>query len=479
MSVESEIPFSHLTSIELFVLGNEENIRDSHVNVVSQDLFRKDKPHPGGIYDAHMGTTDLSWKCETCFHRKTYCPGHSGVIHLNYPVPSPLFLKDLAKWLKVICFNCGKLLISYQKLPVSPKNILGEYVKIMRAKPKNIQCVHCKSIHPNVVKDRTDNVKIFAEWYDDDKKLVKRTVLYPHKMAEIFDKISDETVKELGKPTICHPRKLILNALRAPPNTIRPDMKKMGGGNSKNNDVTVLLQAVIKLNDNIPSVIPKIIDENLEDQINLLSLAVFELIKGSSSTSTKLNIGTSNQKGQLVSIAKRIPRKPGRVRRNLMGRRVNYMARSFITCDPSFKIDEVGVPFSVARNIQIPEIVQEYNRKELEIYFMNGLDRYPGCTKVKKASTGKTHWLGRVQETFRLEVGDVIYRDLVTGDVADFNRQPSLLVSNISAMTVRVMEGINTITMNILSCQFFNADFKHHWSQQLPASEVVWKYFRR
>ena len=459
MSVESEIPYSHLTSVELFVLGNEENIRDSFVNVVSQDLFRKDKPHPGGIYDAHMGTTDLSWRCETCFHTKTLCPGHPGVIHLNYPVPSPLYLKDLAKWLKTICFNCGKLLIPYQKLNVSPKNILGEYVKILRSKPKNIHCVHCESIHPHVVKDRTDNVKIHAEWYDEDKKLVKKILLYPHKMAEIFDKISNETVEEMGKPPICHPRKLILNALRAPPNTIRPDMKKMGGGHSKNNDVTVLLQAVIKLNENIPSVIPKIIDENLGDQINLLSLAVFELIKGSSASSTKTSIGTTSHNRQLVAIAKRIPRKPGRVRRNLMGRRVNYMARSFITCDTSFKIDEVGVPLSVALNIQIPEIVQEYNRKKLEIYFMNGLDRYPGCTKVKKASTGKKHWLGRIQESFRLEIGDIIYRDLITGDVAGFNRQPSLLVSNISAMDVRVMEGINTITMNVLSCPLFNADF--------------------
>ena len=58
-----------------------------------------------------------------------------------------------------------------------------------------------------------------------------------------------------------------------------------------------------------------------------------------------------------------------------MGRRVNYMARSFITCDPSFKIDEVGVPLSIARNIQIPEIVQEYNRKQLDM----GL----GCKELK------------------------------------------------------------------------------------------------
>lgn len=453
------IPYSELSSIGLYVLGDDDNLLDSNVNVVSQDLFRNNLPHPGGIYDAHMGTTDISWSCGTCFHKKKWCPGHFGHIKLNYPVPSPMFLKEIGQWLKIICFNCGKLLLHYEKLGVSQKNILGEYVKIMRAKDKNIICAHCQAIHPHVVKDKNDNVTFLTEWYDKDKKLEKNIVLYPHKIAAIFDKITDETVIQMGKPLISHPRKLILSALRAPPNTIRPDMKKIGGGRSKNNDVTVLLQAVIKINESIPSVIPKIIDENLANQISLLSLSVYELIKGSSATSTKRTITTAGKR-QLVAISKRLPRKPGRIRRNLMGRRVNYMARSFITCDTYRKLDEVGVPYSIAQNIHIPETVQEYNRKTLEVYYMNGIDRYPGCIKIRKASTGKTHWVGRVnKETFHLEIGDVVYRNLIDGDIADFNRQPSLLISNISAMKVIIMRDVFTITMNVLSCPLFNADF--------------------
>jgi DNA-directed RNA polymerase II subunit RPB1 len=458
--MQATIPYSDLSSIGLYVLGDEDNRQDSHVNVTSQDLFRNNLPHPNGIYDAHMGTTDISWPCATCFHKKKWCPGHPGVINLNYPVLSPLFLKDISKWLKVICFNCGKLLILYSRLAVSQKNILGEYVKIMRAKDKNVECTHCQAVHPHLVKDRNDNVTLITEWYNKEtKKLEKSIILHPHKIAAIFDKISDQTVIEMGKKPLCHPRKLVLSALRAPPNPIRPDMKKIGGGRSKNNDVTVLLQAVIKINESIPSVIPKAIDDNLSNQINLLNLAVFELIKGSSATSSKRGISTAGNR-QLVAISKRLPRKPGRIRRNLMGRRVNYMARSFITCDPFRKLDEVGVPFSIAQNIHIPEVVQEYNRKEMEIYFMNGVDRYPGCKQVKKASTGKTHWIGRInKETFKLELGDIVYRNLVDGDIADFNRQPSLQISNISAMKVVIMRDIFTIAMNVLSCPLFGADF--------------------
>lgn len=465
MSTMTQIPYSEIDSIGLYVLGDDDNERDAHVNVVSQDLFRNNLPHPGGIYDAHMGTTDISWPCATCFHRKKYCPGHPGVIHLNYPVLSPMFIKDIIKWLKIICFNCGKLLIPYERLSVSPKNILSEYVKTVRSKEKNLECVHCQATHPHVIKDRTDNVDILAEWYNkESKKLEKRIFLYPHKIAAVFSKITDETVEQLGKPNVCHPKKLVLTALRAPPNTVRPDMKKIGGGRSRNDDVTVLLQAVIKINDSLPNFIPKVIDDNLEKQINLLNLAVFELIKGSSATSTKRSISTTGKR-QPTAISKRLPRKPGRVRRNLMGRRVNYMGRSFITCDPDRRIDEVGVPYRMALNIHIPETVQEYNRKELEIYFMNGEERYPGCIKIKKKKTGKTHWVGRInKETFRLEIGDVIYRNLITGDTTNFNRQPSLLLSNISAMKVVVMKGMDTITMNVLSCPLFNAD---HLSQGL------------
>ena len=459
-SDNSHVPYSEITSISLYVLGDEDNKRDAHVNVVHQDLFRNGQPHKGGPYDDHMGTTDFAWKCGTCLHTKTWCPGHPGVLNLNYPVQSPLFLKDIAKWLKVICFNCGKLLLEYTKLAVSQKNILGEWVKIMRSKDKNVTCVHCGSLHPNVVRDRNDNVRIITEWYNKDKKKEASLTLHPHKIARIFDKITDETVVQMGKVPLCHPRKFIISALRVPSNTIRPDMKKIGGGRSKNNDVTVLLQTIIKVNESLPSDIPTIIDDNLERDIDLLGLAVFEMIKGSSANSTKRGIAATGKK-QLMAIAKRLPRKFGRVRRNLMGRRVNNMARSFITCDPNRKIDEVGVPIRVARNIQIEEYVRPYNYKQMQVYFMNGVEVYPGCTKIKKATTGKTHWIGNIdRSTFQLEYGDVIYRDLITGDKAGFNRQPSLLISNITAMNVVIMRKTDTITMNVLACPFFNADFK-------------------
>lgn len=169
---------------------------------------------------------------------------------------------------------------------------------------------------------------------------------------------------------------------------------------------------------------------------------------------------SSNSKKALASIAKRLPRKYGRIRRNLMGKRVGYMGRSFITCDCSLRLDEIGVPISMVKNLQRPVIVRDYNFEQMMVYFMNGVDRYPGASKIKKAQTGDEHWIGgNLLDNFTLEIGDSIYIDLIDGDIVNFNRQPSLEDSSISAFTVRIMEQGDSIRMNVLSCPLFNADF--------------------
>lgn len=53
--------------------------------------------------------------------------------------------------------------------------------------------------------------------------------------------------------------------------------------------------------------------------------------------------------------------KEGRIRGNLMGKRVDFSARTVITPDPNLCIDEVGVPLSIARNLTFPEFVTPYN----------------------------------------------------------------------------------------------------------------------
>jgi len=59
----------------------------------------------------------------------------------------------------------------------------------------------------------------------------------------------------------------------------------------------------------------------------------------------------------LKAIKARLKGKEGRIRGNLMGKRVDFSARTVITPDPNLRIDQVGVPRSIAQNMTFPEIV--------------------------------------------------------------------------------------------------------------------------
>ena len=103
--------FSAIREVQFSVLGNDDNLRDSSVEITNRDLFRNLKPIPGGVYDAHMGTTDNQWFCQTCHQPKPYCPGHYGHLVLNYPVQSPMFRDDILQWLKLYALNVDNLLL--------------------------------------------------------------------------------------------------------------------------------------------------------------------------------------------------------------------------------------------------------------------------------------------------------------------------------------------------------------------------------
>ncbi len=459
------IPYAEISAIQLYVLGSEENERDSFISIKYQDSYKHNMPYPYGIHDLRMGTFDSELPCQTCENMSKLCPGHPGMVELKYPVQSPLFLKEIQRWLKVICANCGKPLMSDEKLnalikskKVGRDKILKEYRQAMN-NTKSVTCAHCQAVHLHIIRDQSDSITLFRVEYeknmeDSKDRIVKKEKIYPHEIRNIFNKITDETVLQLGKPLICHPKKFILDKVRAPPNTIRPDIRKLGGGRSTSNDVTVLLQNIIKVNSRLPDTIPNEISPDLGKDIHLLELHVYEMIKGSSSTQKQTLTNNSNK--PLTSIAKRLPRKFGRIKRNLMGRHASHMARSIITCDPTLKVDEIGVPVIICKDAQIPMFVREYNYEDCMIYFMNGATRYPGCAKMKR-SDGTVCFVNESIQPPR--IGDIIYRDLIDGDIVNYNRQPSLEPSSVTSFRVRVMHIGNTIRMNVLSCYFFNADF--------------------
>ena len=447
------VPTSDLYKVKFYVLDEEENDIDSMVEIKNKELFRNNKPYDRGVYDSKMGTTDHSYNCGTCFHSKTECSGHFGKIVLPYPMVSPLFKKEVLKWLKVICFKCGECIVNIKNKKIEKSQILNECVKLSRTSTqKNIRCINCNELHPVVQKDPKDHLKITIKINETERRL------YNNEIEEIFSKISDKTVINLGKELTSHPKKFILRVIKAPPVTIRPDIKKIKGGRSNNNDLTTILKNIVNLLEKIPTILDDELIKKYIIQLDNIEMHYFNLIKDTPAGNTnKLQTNTGSS---LVSISSRFAKKSGRIRKNILGKRTTYMGRSVITGDNSIKINEVGVPLSIAKNIQIPETLQYYNKERLMTYFLNKDKQYPGCSKIIKKSNGSEYYVGAINDDFVLEDGDIIYRDIIDGDIVAMNRAPSLLYSSISGHTVKIMEKGDTLRLSVnVADTLYGGDF--------------------
>ena len=82
----------------------------------------------------------------------------------------------------------------------------------------------------------------------------------------------------------------------------------------------------------------------------------------------------------LKTITERIKGKEGRIRKNLAGKRVNFSARTVISPDPNLKINEVGVPFDIAKIITVAERVTTFNIERCKKLVLS-VD-YPGVNYV-------------------------------------------------------------------------------------------------
>lgn len=455
---------SEIEAITLYVRSNKETKLLSNVEVKTKDLHSTgQEPYPGGPNDLHLGTTDNEYKCMSCHNGKLHCPGHSGSIELKCGIYNPLFAKYIRQYAKIFCHRCGNL--SVTKISKNPSDRLRLSETVTANNPNKFKiCPTCNHKNPHVIPDPNNPIGIIAidEVNSKDGALYKERVIYPNEMYKIFDRVKDDDLIRIGKrnPDMQHPRNYIIKTFFVPAITVRPETKNVGGGRSRVDDITNLIQNIVAYNDNLPDEIPDIITPEMNDlalSIDNLSLAIYELAKGTKPKDKKRMVGYG-KKAQ-ASLASRMPRKYGRIRRNLMGSRATVSSRSFITDDNSLEIDVVGVPIQIAKDIPIKEVVREYNRDILMVYFQNGLDHYPGCVKVTKAKTGKTHAIGYIPDDFELEDGDIVWRHLIDGDIAQFNRQPSLLPSNISANRVKILMMGNTFRLNAIACALYNADF--------------------
>ena len=384
-----------IIGIQFSILSPEEIRKNSVAEITSRDTYINNKPVIGGLFDPRMGVLEPGLLCPTDGLDYIKTPGYFGHIELARPVFYVQYLNTVLKILRVICLKCSKLLISkvkYNYLLNDPpekrwNHIFSLASKIKRCGECNEDGCGCKQ--PEKIKKEGLGT-IFAEWSNiesvvaDTSKLTK--MITPEMVVKIFKKITDDDVNFMGfNPNWSRPEWMVCQVLAVPPPSVRPSVKHDAQQRSED-DISHILVNIIKTN------------KTLQDKIKLNSAAniindwttVLQYFVATMIDNKIPGVAAFAQRSgrALKSIKERLNGKTGRVRGNLMGKRVDFSARSVITPDPNISIRQLGVPKKIAMNITKPIKVNERNKAYLVALVKKGPNEYPGA-KILQKKMGK------------------------------------------------------------------------------------------
>tara|TARA_B110000444_G_scaffold100655_1_gene95199 strand:+ start:114 stop:4604 length:4491 start_codon:yes stop_codon:yes gene_type:complete len=461
---------SRIIGIQFSVLSPEEIRNSSVAHITSRDTYINNKPVIGGLFDPRMGVLDPGLICPTDGQNYMKTPGYFGHIELARPVFYIQYIETIKKILRCICIKCSKLKICKEKYKFVlkyPSKKRWDYIfkiaqKIRRCGEDHEYGCGCKQ--PKKIY-KQDLASIFAEWEESDGVIddtgnnpSKPTIrLMPEDVLKIFKRVSDEDVNFMGfSSTWSRPDWFICQVLAVPPPAVRPSVKHDAQQRSED-DISHIIVNIIKANTTLAEKMAKNHNAKvIEDWTTVLQYYIATMVdnKIPGVASVAQRSGRA-----LKSVKERLVGKQGRVRGNLMGKRVDYSARSVIGPDPILKISELGVPIKIAMNITFPQVVNKRNKKFLTSLMENGPEKYPGANILEKKNGGTISLKYVLRETQTLEEGDILHRHMLNGDPVLFNRQPSLHRMSMMCHKAKIMKKGNTFRMNVADTKPYNADF--------------------
>ena len=228
------------------------------------------------------------------------------------------------------------------------------------------------------------------------------------------------------------PEWMILKAVPVIPPELRP-LVPLDGGRFATSDLNDLYRRVIIRNNRLKRLIeikaPEVI---LRNEKRMLQEAVDSLLDNSRKSSAV----KSDANRPLKSLSDSLKGKQGRFRQNLLGKRVDYSARSVIVVGPELKMHECGLPKNMAAELYKPFVI----RKLLE----------RGIVKTVKSAK-------KIVDRKEPVVWDIL-EYVMKGHPVLLNRAPTLHRLGIQAFQPKMIEG-KAIQLHPLACTAFNADF--------------------
>lgn len=483
---------SRIGKVSISLISAEEIERLSVVEVTDSSVSDKNMAKANGVDDFRMGSVDRRVKCGSCGRKLDDCPGHIGHIPLKHPLYHVSFMATVLKILKCVCYSCRRCL-TYEE-PKGEGDTVRKVSKTklakMASKPKSSKlCPFCDSPQPKYSIPTDSPLKIRAQWdpskFTDPKEaeLLMSRPLNQRDVYNILWKIPDEHYRYMGfDPTLSHPSNMIQRVIPVPSPLLRPSRTESEGSRSKGqDDLTQKLKKMVALNQSLGKHYVKREEERasrastdadtiISDyyQYDPIEEALVDKLQYEYATYLNNNIrgvkaDTLRSGAPMKYLFLRLKGKDGRVRGNLMGKRVDFTARAVTTPDPTLDVHEVGLPVDIALVGTWPERVTNFNYRALLERVRIGPSSIDGAKRIIDLDGIVTHLkhtspLPRGKEP-RLGIGWTVERPLKDGDPIIVNRQPSLHIGSMMGHRVKIIRTGQTIRLPLEVTIPYAADF--------------------
>lgn len=491
-----------IDSIKFSLQTEKDILKKSVVEITSSKLYGANS-----VYDGKLGKIDNE-PCLTC--NNLNCPGHFGHINLNSRVCNPLYYKTILQILKSVCYRCSRLLISKERVELNglKKNSPSlRFHAITKFVEKVEVCSYCSTYKAKfLILEKNFYIQTKNKVPTNDRLLCEKIPISDDDIYKIFSNIPNEDVNLLGFSSDCSPKDLIFTVLPVLPPISRPWVKT--DGIICDDDLTLQYTEIVKTNLLLQK---QEINEFRKDKlINTLKFRIRSLFDNSNEKQRVTNGGRA-----LRGIKTRLSGKEGLIRSNIMGKRVNFSGRSVIGGDPFLKVNEIGIPFAMAKNLSYSEKVNRYNIDRIREDIKNGRVNYIlrknngeisriNALYATKSLLQNTVLIGDViyrrgvyfkmitketekfeinlnidkiyrngelvefkekqhifsEKEFEVFIGDSIERHLKNGDYLFLNRQPTLHSGSMIGQRIKLLpKESKTIRLNLAITTTFNADF--------------------
>ncbi len=311
-----------------------------------------------------------------------------------------------------------------------------EYLKIMDELPKENQMLDdsdpnkfIANMGAQAIYDLLAKIDLDALSYDLRHKTETETS--QQRKAEALKRLSVVEAFRESKD-VNRPEWMILKVIPVIPPDLRP-LVPLDGGRFATSDLNDLYRRVIIRNNRLKRLIEiKAPDVILRNEKRMLQEAVDSLFDNS----RKSNAVKTDSNRTLKSLSDSLKGKQGRFRQNLLGKRVDYSARSVIVVGPELKMHECGLPKFMAAELYKPFII----RKLIE----------RGIVKTVKSAK-------KIVDRKDPVIWDIL-ENVMKGHPVLLNRAPTLHRLGIQAFQPKMIEG-KAIQLHPLACTAFNADF--------------------